>query len=72
MSNGKPVPSGTLIDYEGQRTYVANGGVVFIQELGPGGVGRVLEGAAPCRFRLVAPGTKELLEDLGEISCSAD
>lgn len=71
ISNGKPVPSGTLIEYEGQRSYVGNGGVVFIQEIGPGGSGRVIEGAENCTFKLVPPAIKELLDDLGEIVCSA-
>jgi outer membrane usher protein len=72
MSGGKPVPSGTLIDYEGQRSYVGNGGTVFILEIGPGGNGKVIEGSSPCTFKLVPPATKELLEDLGEIVCSAN
>lgn len=69
FANGKPAPTGSSVEFAGQRYPVGIDGLVFIQDAGNGGdaIGRV--GRQSCTFKVPAP-PDEPLPDLGDLSCT--
>ena len=70
--DGSAVPAGGIVELNGASFPVALDGLTYVTSLDGGRPGTAAWGAESCTFKLPTPTGRDLLPDLGTVTCHAD
>lgn len=72
LPDGKPVPAGALVDFNGGHFNVVLDGLTYVDTLDHGTQGVAHWDGMRCRFRVAPPPPGDPLPDMGTVGCTPD